>query len=354
MGWVNDADGDGYPDLLIHERPSRSYGEVLRDWFTSSSTNASWVRLRSGRTGEVLQELYGEAPIGKRLKGAYGVLPSNGRLAVWRRKDSATLELFDGHQVHQTTRHDLARNASWTRHPQTSEFIRVQHTARSFVLIGDAGRKVPMPQGSYPANLLWSRSSLNGETRWTLVVASDLIEIPGDQFSFTFIDWEEQRILASEQLEIKNYMKRYGISELTVAMELGESGVPSAKPLWEILNKRYDPVRMVDSFDCNRSDNGRALFISRDPSLPEEFLYLDLETKQPIWKMPLNSFIEGLAKDFFFVSILDDHNGDGFSELSITGIIQSPDGKDGWEGGDPARVALLLDGATGELLTPNN
>ncbi len=353
MGWVNDADGDGYPEIVVHERPTRGFVSILRDWWTSSSTRASWVKLRSGRNGEVLQQLYGSGDAQDTLRAAFGPVFLSGRLGAWRVLKRGGLELTDGSQSLHEVKIYSGGWPDWTKHPGTSELIQVRPAADGVDLLGADSIPFRVESPHYLQTLIWSRHFFEGKHRWILMLGFSLQDSSEEGHSLVFLDWEDRRYIREQRKLSTGVLADQNGWDWAITLRVDTDGVPHAVQLWDQPGAEFTPVRIREPHASMCVDPQRALFITKPNQTPCRLVYWDLQSQQPIWEKNIGDFGKQTGIRDLSMSTLADHNGDGIDEIALTANFKAST----WlalKFSESAMVAIVLDGATGELLTPQD
>jgi hypothetical protein len=353
MGWVDDVDGDQYPDLIVHERPPRGPMEVLSNIMQSNSTKASTIKLRSGLTGEVLQQLDASGEKTDIFRAPFGILPHPKRMGALRRLSKTKAELTDGSRDLGTLEYRYNHMANWTSHPETLEWIEVRPAAHGIELIGSQNPSAPMSVtlAGEPKSLVWVLDPDPSKSKHHLLLMVREDDVLSERINTLTIDWEARRIVSRERLSIPNLARSiFPYAEMGLYQD--QYGDLSVMSLWDLLGDDYIPIKAIGPFQGNNLDAGRALFVTAQGVKPMQLLYWDTHLGKALWTRETNHPTQRLNLEDARMSVLADYNGDGISEIALSTYLEASD----WlnlKTTDGTVVAWLLDGATGKPLTPN-
>ncbi len=353
LGWVNDVDGDGYPDILSQERPARTLQHRWKKFIGTAQNRASLVKLRSGISGEMIRLMHARGEGHEIYRRPLGVSPSTKRIPVLRRHPNDDNDVYDGENMLL----DIPSGSDWRRgvtmHPQTGEIIRWEAIEGGFQLVGSQAGicQATMPTIGREPVMSWTLHRMGNRQKWLLVVAAPERPVYGRQATVYVYDWEQQKII-HHQTSIQDYDDPQISGLAYTVLPLADlDDIPEAICVKGRLGESYQWLPPKSGFQSSRTDAGRALFFSYIEGKPTTIGYWNLKGNRLIWSKDVSNSSEDSYWPSVTYSILSDYNNDGYSEIAIRGNLRRSD----WLNLDLSEstlVACVLDGATGELFLP--
>lgn len=352
MGWVDDADGDQFPDLIVFERLSPSFmKKVLRRTGISKGMDR-WVKLVSGRTGEVIQVIHTHGEDGDQFIEPFGLLPGSDRLAALRPLNNNKVAVFDGTLDVFQMRAGSQDPTRWLIHPETNEVINLWSDGSRLniqsVIVEEDLWQLDERQPIWTA--VWVYSPKQHAGNWLmLIMLEDWVDSNWTE-TVLLLDWHSKQVLKTIWHDRGNDLLEAMVCDHAV-MATREGEDLAIIHLQEKYRSTMRPIPVDKSNGHGRMEAGHSLLISFPWARKRRIAYQNIATGVDRWSHDIGSAKEAGGMEGSSMSLLRDYNGDGFPEIGFQTKAQ----ENGWLGVDfptRRRLACVLDGATGELFTP--